>query len=56
MTKADLLKAFQIIMQQYSNDLETAADLIWTLWMNHPNYAIVAGKIVNKETGLELGK
>ena len=55
MTKEDLLKGFQIIMKQNSKDLEKAADLIWDLWMNHPSYAIVAGKIVNKDTGVELG-
>ncbi len=56
MTKEDLLKGFQIIINQNNKDLERAANLIWDLWMNHPSYAIVAGKIVHKETGAELGQ
>lgn len=55
MNKEDLLKAFQFIIENNS-DKVIAANLIWDLWMNHPSYAIVAGKVVNKETGVELGK
>ena len=55
MTKEDILKAFQIIIAN-NVDRSIAANLIWDLWMNHPSYAIVAGKIVHKETGIELGK
>lgn len=55
MNKQDLLKSFQIIIDN-NKDREVAANLIWDLWMNHPSYAIVAGKVVNKETGVELGK
>lgn len=55
MNKEDLLKSFQIIIKG-NTDPETAANLIWDLWMNHPSYAIVAGKVLHKETGVELGK
>ena len=55
MTKEDILKGFQIIIAN-NEDHSVAANLIWELWMNHPSYAIVAGKIVHKETGVELGK
>ena len=55
MTKEDLLKGFQIIISN-SESHEVAANLIWDLWMNHPSYAIVAGKVVHKETGAELGE
>lgn len=54
MTKEDLLKGIQIVIKQNNKDLEKAADLIWELWMNHPSYTIVAGKVVHKETGVEL--
>jgi hypothetical protein len=54
MTKEDLLKSIEIIIQQNSN-VEKAADLIFELWANHPSYAVVAGKVVHKETGKEIG-
>lgn len=56
MNKEDLLTSFEIIIKGNPKDVSTAADLIWELWMNHPTYAIVAGKILNKETGEEFGK
>ena len=54
MTKEDLLKAIQIIINDNQKQPDIAADLIWELWMNHPSYTIVAGKIVNKDTGAPL--
>ena len=55
MTKEDLLKALKILVEN-NKDSEATAYLIWDLWMNHPSYTIVAGKVVHKETGVELGK
>ena len=56
MTKEELLKALAIIVKNNSTKPDEAAQLIFDLYADHGSYTVVAGKIVHRETGVELGK
>lgn len=49
MTKEELIEAMGIIIK--GNDANLASELIWKLWMDHPNYHISDGKVLHKPTG-----
>jgi len=55
MTKEDLLKAMKLIIEANAKDSTRASNLIWDLWQAHADYTILKGKVIHKDTGLEIG-
>jgi hypothetical protein len=55
MTQEEILEAMAILIRN-NKDASVAAQMIYDLYAIHPEYAVVAGKIINRKTGLEFGK
>lgn len=55
MTKEEILEAMAILIAN-NKDASVAANMIYDLYAVHPEYSVVAGKILNRESGLEFGK
>jgi hypothetical protein len=54
MTREDLIDAMEIIIKEHS--VETAAEYIYRLWMNHNDYEIKKGKVVHITLGLDISE